>query len=157
MVRAPGETLAYPDAAAVMTHSQRASPVSQTMRTEDRLYVVSRCTKAPGGTPCRGRVNIGDPRRDKMDPDNYQYESSCLICTCVKYALFQRLEHTTRALEKAANTLRPELSLPPIGEHWNASIAQLQPLPQPIARQMAKAFVMRSGVNHAFRRSVNAA
>ena len=84
-------------------------------------------------------VYIGDPRRDAVDPDNYQYESSCPICTRVKSALLQRLEHT-RALEQAVEALRPDMSLLPIGEHWNPAIAQPQPLQQPIVRQKAKAF-----------------
>ena len=139
-----------------MAQWQRAPPVPQTMRTEDRLYAVSRCTRGPGGTPCRDMVNIGDPRRDAVDPDNYQYESSCPICTRVKSALFQRLEHT-RALEQAVEALQPDLPLLPIGEHWNPAIAQPQPLQQPIARQKVKAFIMRSGVNQAFRTSADAA
>ena len=49
--------------------------------------------------PCRNMVDL-DPRRDAVDPNSYQYESSCPICTRVKSALFRHLDHT-RALELA--------------------------------------------------------
>ena len=111
---------------------------------EDRLYAVSRCTRGPGGTPCRDLVDIANPRQDAVDPDNYRHESACPICTRIKSALFRRLEHT-RALEKAVGALQAELPLLPMGEHWNPLILQPRPLQQPTPTQKVKAYVMRSG------------
>ena len=139
-----------------MAHWQRAPPVPQLVTTEDRLYALSRCTRGPGGTPCRDLVDIANPRHDAVDPDNYLYESACPICTRIKSALFRRLDHT-RALELAVGALQPDLPLPQIGEHWDPPLAQLQPLQQPAATQKVKAFVMRPGVNQVFRTPAGAA
>ena len=129
-----------------MAHWQQAPPVPQTMRSDVRLYAVSKCTRGPGGTPCR----------DVVDPDNYQYETSCPICTRVKSALFQRLDHTL-ALEHAVEALHPDMPLLPIGEHWDPVITPPQPIQLPVARPKVKAYMMRPGVNQAIRTLADAA
>ena len=131
-----------------MAQWQQAPPVPQTMRTEDRLYTVSRCTRGPGGTACRNIVDV-NPRHDAVDPNSYQNESSCPICTRVRSALLQRLEHT-RDLELAVGALQPDMPLILVGECWNPAIARPKPFQQPIARQKVKAYVARSGAARQF-------
>ena len=130
--------------------------VPQLTTTEDRLYAVSRCTRGPGGTPCRDLVDIANPRQDAVDPNNYRYETACPICTHIKSAVFRRLDHT-QALENAVRALHPDLPLLPMGEHWNPLILQPRPLQQPTPTQKVKAYVMRSGAtpkqNQVFRAS----
>ena len=132
-----------------MAQWQQAPPVPQTMRTEDRLYTVSRCTRGPGGTACSNIVDVS-PRHDAVDPNRYQYELSCPICTRVRSALFQHLEHT-RDLDLAVGALQPDMPLLPVGECWNPAIARPQPFQQPIVRQKVKAYVARPGAAQAFR------
>ena len=135
-----------------MAHWRRAPPVPHAMRSDVRLYAVSRCTRAPGETPCH----------DVVLPGEFRYHSPCPICSRVKSALFQGLEHN-RALELAVEALHPDTPLLAMGEHWNPTIPPPLPIQQPlvlrdsVARPKVKAYMRAGGVNQGLRAPADAA
>ena len=110
---------------------------------EARLYALSRCTRGPGDTACRGDPAQGAP----LD------SSSCSICQRVRSAIFHGFQHD-RGLELATEALGPEMPELPVGEHWNPRAAPPPPAPPPQAPRVipkVRAYVRVGGANQMFR------
>ena len=130
----------------------QAPPVPHAMMSHVRLYAISRCTRGQNDTPCR----------DVVLPGELHDASPCPICSRVRPALFQGLEHN-RALELAVEALHPDMPGLAMGEHWDPTVPPLLPIQHPpvqrdpVAKPKVKAYVRVGGANQGFRAPADAA